>query len=145
MSKRVLFTSFLCLLCLRSQDAALEHARAVNLERAAKLPNFLADETAVRYKSRHTDPPQWQYVDTIESEIGVQGGGFSRQHMRVNGKPWNQRAMSGFNWSVQFGEELRQAFSPDCPTKIDFEGRAEARGKPALAYRFSCLLGILTF
>jgi len=56
------------LLSLRGEDAGkLEHARAVNLERAAKLPSFVMDEKAIRYKSRHTDPPKWEVFDTIES------------------------------------------------------------------------------
>ena len=138
MNKRTVLSIFVLALSLRSQDAALEHARAVNLERAAKLPDFVADETAVRYKSRHVSPPQWQLVDTIESEISVQGrGGFSRQHARVNGKPWNGKSLSGYNWSVQFGLELKPLFDPTCPTRIEFDGRDEVRGKPVLAYRFS--------
>ena len=65
------------LLSLRGQDAAkLEHARTVNLERAVKLPSFVVDEKATRYKSPHTDPPKWEVFDTIESEIAVRGQGF---------------------------------------------------------------------
>jgi hypothetical protein len=128
---------FLMVLSVQAQDAPLEHARQVNLERAANLPNFVTDEIAIRYKSRHTDPPQWQRVDTIESEIVVQGGGFSRQHTMVNGKPWNKPNLpDGVQWSVIFGYELKPLFSPDCHTTIEYAGREERHGKPALAYRF---------
>ena len=139
MNRGTVLSPFVFLLSLRGQDAALEHARAVNLERAANLPNFVADETSVRYKSPHIDPPQWQLVDTIESEIAVQGGaGFTRQHVRVNGQPWNKPELpGGFRWSVQFGAELKQLFGPGCPTRIEFEGREEVFGKSVLAYRYS--------
>ena len=117
-------------------SAKLEHARQVNLERVAKLPNFVADETAIRYKSRHVDPPQWQYSDTIQSEISVRGADFRRQHTLLNGKPWN-KPFPYFNWSVQFGGEIRPLFDTKCPTTIEPSGREELHGKPALVYRFT--------
>ena len=52
---------------LLGQDAALEHARQVNLERAANMPNFVADEIAQRY-TRHSDYSKWRLGDTIETE-----------------------------------------------------------------------------
>src|SRR5262249_17545607 len=84
---RTIFIAFLLVQAARGQDSAkaLEHAREVNLERAAKLPNFVADETAKRYKSRHTNPPQWEFVDTIEAEISVKGAFFRRDNTRLNG------------------------------------------------------------
>jgi hypothetical protein len=115
---------------------ALEHARTVNLERAAALPNFVADEKAVRYKSRHTNPPKWEYVDTIESEISVKGGSFRRDHVVLNRKPFNKPSFPNFNWGVQFGQQLLPLFEPKCQPAIEFEGRQELNGKPVLAYRF---------
>jgi len=120
MNRRIL-ASFVPLVCLHAQDVAeqqakLEHIRAMNLERAATLPSFVADEIAVRYKSKHVDPPQWEHVDTIESEVAVRG--------------------DGFGWSVAFGYEIKQLFDPECYTAIDYVGREEMHGKPALAYRF---------
>jgi hypothetical protein len=123
---------------LRGQDpASLKHARTVNLERAANLPNFVADETAKRYKSPHTDPPKWEFVDTIESEISVKGTDFRRENTRLNGKPWTKPNFPNFNWSVQFGDEFMPLFGPKCQTTIEFEGRQEAREKQLLAYRFA--------
>ena len=92
---RAVFMLLAVSFCLHAQDASeqplkLEHIRAVNLERAAALPSYVADEIAVRYRSKHVDPPQWQLVDTIESEIAVRGNGFVRQRTTVNGKPWNK-------------------------------------------------------
>jgi hypothetical protein len=136
MNKTLIF--LLLLSPLPGQDAAtaLQHAREVNLERAAKLPNFVADETMVRYKSRHTNPPKWQKMDTIESEIAVKGPDVTRQHTLINGKPWKKGYFPGFNWSVQFGTELQPLFGPKCGTTIEFEGPTQERGKQLLAYRF---------
>jgi hypothetical protein len=47
-----LLTSFVFSLSLVGQDAELEHARQVNLERAVSMPNFIADEVAKRYSGR---------------------------------------------------------------------------------------------
>jgi hypothetical protein len=131
--------SAIAVFSLQAQDAtkALEHARTVNLERAAKLPNFVADETAKRYKSRHTETPKWEYVDTIESEISVKGSHFSREHTRLNSKPYNKPTFPDFNWSVRFGDEIEPLFGPKCHTPIEYEGRQEAHGKQLLAYKFS--------
>ena len=114
----------------------LSRVREVNLEYAAKLPNFVADETAMRYKSRQTVPPRWELFDTIEAEIVVQGSSFKRQNVRRNGKLWKKPDFSDFNWGLQFGYELRPLFDPKCPTVIQFEGREETRGKQLLAYRY---------
>lgn len=134
-----LFLSWMVLLPLTGQDAgkiALEHARAVNLARAAALPNFVVDEKATRYKSRHTNPPKWEVFDTIESEIAVRGRGFTRQDVRRNGKPWKKSNFSDFNWGIPFADEIKPLFDPKCPTVIEFEGRENARSKQLLAYRF---------
>ncbi len=138
---RTLPAFFVGLVCLHGQDvseqqAKLEHIRAVNLERAATLPSFVADEVAIRYRSKHTDPPQWEYFDTIESEIAVRGADFARQNVRLNGKPWTKQNFPNFTWSVDFGPQLNPLFDPKCKTAIVFEKKVEALGKPALAYTF---------
>jgi hypothetical protein len=114
-----------------------EHARQVNLERAANMPNFVADETAKRSMSRKTTPDVWKLVDTIESEITFKGGAPTRQHIRINGKPWNKPTIPGISWSPEFGTEIKPVFDPQCPTKIAFEGRQDVGGKRLLMYRFS--------
>jgi len=116
---------------------ALEHARTVNLARALALPNFVVDEMATRYKSRHTNPPKWDLFDTVESELAITGSRFERQNVRRNGKPWNKPDLSDFNWGIGFGAGLHQVFSPKCPTMLDYAGHEEVRGKQTLAYHFS--------
>ena len=119
-------------------DATLAHAREVNLSYASTLPNFVADETAKRYTSR-IGPTQWLYRDTIESEITIRGIRSSRQHIRQDGRPWNQpfQALPGFKWYGGFGTEIEPVFDPECPTMIEFEGSREMRGEHLLAYRYS--------
>jgi hypothetical protein len=114
----------------------LEHARQVNLDHAANMPNFVADETVKRYTTRKTSPDAWKLVDTIESEITFKGGEPTRQRIRINGKPWN-KPIAGINISPEFGTEIKPVFNPECPTQIDFEGRQELRGKQLLVYRFT--------
>jgi hypothetical protein len=121
-------------------EALLEHVRQVNLDFAARLPNFVADEIGKRYTTSLASM-DWRYVDTIESEIAFRGGRASREHIRLNGKPWNRPFLdlpgAAGLWGVFFGTQLRPLFSPDCPTRIEFEGRREADGRSLLAFRFS--------
>jgi len=138
---RTVLTLFVVFACLAGQDvseqqAKLERIRAVNLRRAATLPSFVADEIAVTYRSKHTDPPQWEHFYTSESEIAVRGADFTRQNVRLNGKPWTNPDFPNFTWSVDFGAELKPLFDPKCKTAIVFEKNVEALGKPALAYTF---------
>jgi hypothetical protein len=116
----------------------LEHAREVNLESASNMPNFVADETAKRYTSDGKSQ-QWRYLDTIETEITFTGNRAVRQRIRRDGRPWTRpfEALPGFKWYGGFGTELQPLFDLQCPTTIDFEGRAELHGKQVLKYRFS--------
>jgi hypothetical protein len=116
----------------------LEQAREINLEYVSNLPNFVADETAKRYTS-DAKSPQWRYLDTIETEITFNGNRAVRQQIRRNGRPWTQpfEALPGFKWYGGFGTEIQPLFDLQCPTTIDYEGRAELRGKQLLKYRFS--------
>ncbi len=116
----------------------LQHARQVNLDRLANMPNFIVDETAKRFKSpSKANPPEWKLVDTIQSEITFKGKEPTREHIRINGKPWNKPTFPDLTWSPEFGTEIKPVFDPECPTEIAFEGRQEARGKKLLAYIFT--------
>jgi hypothetical protein len=115
----------------------LERVRQVNLDRAANMPNFVADETAKRYtSSAKANPPEWKLHDTVESDITFKGNEPTREHIRINGKPWN-KPLPGVNWSVEFGTEIKPVFDPECPTEIAFEGRQQAAGKQLLSYIFT--------
>jgi hypothetical protein len=130
---RWLLTLAILSVSLLGQDAALEHARQVNLERAANMPNFVADEIAKRYSGR-VGSSKWKYEDTIESEITVRGIQISRQNWRRNGKPVKS-AVDGMP-TTGFGAALRPLFDLECPTELEFAGREELRAQPALVYRF---------
>jgi len=120
-----------------AQDSRLEHARQVNLDRLAHLPNFEADEVMVRYQSPRVDPPRWKKMDTIESAIGFRNGNFTREHVAVNGKPWNKPELpNGSHPRVGFGFEIKPLFDPACRVEIQYAGAEEIHSKPASTYSF---------
>ena len=108
------------------------------MEYAAKMPNFVADETAKRYRST-TKSPAWRPYDTVESEITFRGRRAVRQQIRRDGKPWNQPfdALPGYKWYEGFETEITPLFDPQCPTTIEYEGRSKIGGRQLLEYRFS--------
>jgi len=116
----------------------LEHARRINLEYAANMPNFVADETAKRYRST-TQSPGWRAYDTVEAEITFRGRRAVRQQIRRNGKPWDQPfdALPGFKWYEGFETEISPLFDPECPTTIEYQGRSTMGGRQLLDYRFT--------
>jgi len=120
---------------LLGQDAALERARRVNLERASNMPNFVADETAERYMRRFGSS-KWRHEDTIETEITVRGIQITREKWRRNGKPVTPDRDDMHMPSTGFAAALKPLFNPACPTMLESAGRDESRGRPALVYRF---------
>jgi hypothetical protein len=116
----------------------LAHARRVNLEYAANMPNFVADETAKRHRMG-PGSSSWRDFDTVESEITFRGNRAARQRIRRNGKPWNQpyEALPGYKWYEGFGTEIRPLFDPVCPTTLEYQGRSKVGGRLLLDYRFS--------
>ena len=121
----------------RATDPQLEHVRLINLEYAAAMPNFVADETAVRYRST-TESPAWRAFDTVEDEIVFREHRAVRQQMRRDGKPWDQpfEALPGFKWYEGFETEINPLFDSKCPTAIEYEGRSTVGGRRLLEYRF---------
>jgi hypothetical protein len=118
-------------------DARLDHVREVNLSYVSNMPNFVADETAKRYTKRGASG-QWTYFDTVETEIAFQGSRAVRRNIRKDGRPWDGpfQELPGYLWYGGFGTEIEPVFDPLCPTAIEYEGPAEVRGKPLVAYRF---------
>jgi len=115
----------------------LEHARRINLERLLKMPNYVADETAKRYRSTAA-PPAWSSFDTVQSEITFRGRRAVRQQIRRNGKRWEQPfgALPGFKWYEGFETEIDPLFDVRCPTTIEYKGRSEVGGRRLVEYRF---------
>ncbi len=125
---------------VKAPDAApgdLEHVRMVNLERADKLPSFVADETATRSRGQ-TGSTKWRLIDTVESEITFRGSMATRQHVRINGKSWSSPSawLPGVNWGFGFGHEIAPLLAWDCANTFGFEGREELRGKQLEVYSF---------
>ncbi len=137
---RFRFPSFAVLaLPLLAQDAILERARQVNLERAASMPNFVVDEIDNRYTAPlpRSGPVKWKHLDTLESEVTVRG--------IVATRVWRtgtSRLNLGF-WPAAggFGTELRPLFSPECPTQLTPAGHEALRGRAVSVYRFSSPAG----
>jgi len=130
----LLLLAALLAVALLAEDANLEHARQVNLERAANMPNFVADEIAERY-SGHAGSSKWTHIDTVTTEITVKGIQISRQNWRKNGKPSSKSE----NWampSTGFGAALKPLFDPACPTTLNFANRERVHRQPVLAYQF---------
>jgi hypothetical protein len=119
-----------------SEELAL--ARRVNLDYAANMPNFVADETARRYRSS-PQSSNWRDFDIIESEIAFTGNHANRQRIRRNGKSWDQpfEALPGFKWYEGFGTEIVPLFDPKCPTTITYQDRSRVGKRMLLDYRFS--------
>ena len=105
---------------------------------AANMPNFVADETAKRYRST-TQSPDWRLFDTVSDEIAFRGSRVVRQQIRRNGKPWSQPfdALPGFKWYEGFETEISPLFDPKCPTALEYQGRSQVGGRQLLDYRFS--------
>jgi hypothetical protein len=116
----------------------LAHARPVNLEYAAHMPNFVADEKAKRYRIG-PGGSSWRDFDTVESEITFKGNHAARQRIRRDGKPWDQpfEALPGFKWYEGFGTEITPLFDPKCPTTLEYQGRSKSGGRQLLDYSFS--------
>ncbi len=130
--------AFLALQCGGADGVPdLGHIREANLDRATKLPDFVVDETALRY-AKSKGETEWRLTDRVEAEIAVHGkGGFNRRNVRVNGQLWPLgKEFPEWDWNVAFGDELRGLFDPQCKTQIEFEGPEQWYGQPALAYRF---------
>jgi len=118
---------------LLAQDATLDRARQVNLERAAHMSNFVADEVAKRYTGKQGSS-KWKYLDTVETEITVKGIEITREHWRRNGKPVKED-IDGMP-TTGFGAALTPLFDRGCPTTLEFADREELRGARVSVYRF---------
>ena len=121
-----------------ADDPKLEYARKVNLAYAANMPSYVADETAKRYTSK-SPSEKWQYQDTIQTEIAINGTRAVRRQIRRNGKPWKQpfEALPGFKWYGGFGTEIRPVFALACSTTLEYQGLAAIHGKRLLKYQFT--------
>ena len=122
--------------------AELDRLRQVNLDYLSKMPDFVALETARRYKS---DGPRnsWRLYDTIEDEIAVRFTDgdvqVARQNLRQNGKPYPSPYLQlGHQlWGGgAFGQYLRPLFDSGCPTSLALAAAETAGEKERLIYLF---------
>jgi hypothetical protein len=115
----------------------MDRVRSVNLARAANMPNFVADEAAVRFL-RQKSASKWKQADIVEAQIGFHGDDANRDQIRINGKPYKTPSgwIPGINWDIGFGAELKALLDRDCANTFEFAGREEYRGRQVQAYRF---------
>src|SRR5205823_7587767 len=100
----------------------LAQARRVNLQYAANLPNFVADEIMKRYRMMPKSQA-WSDFDTIESEITFRGNRADRQRIRRNGTLWEKpfAALPGYKTYAGCGSEITPLFDPKCPTTLQYQ------------------------
>lgn len=121
----------------RPEPDGFERVREVNLARIQTMPNFVADELALRSRQAKGSL-KWGSAERIESEVVFRGTNAARQHVRINGKPWNTPSawLPGPNWGVGFGTELGPLFERDCENQFTSEGATELQGRQLIAYGF---------
>lgn len=118
-----------------AEPPELDRVRRVNLEIGSKLPNFVADAIVRNYHSDDVGKP-WRVEHIIEAEVAIKDGRLTHQNIRRDGKPWKPN--SDGSLSSDFGVHLTAVFdNARCPTRIQFAGRENDRGKPLLVYLFS--------
>ncbi|HWF08785.1 MAG TPA: hypothetical protein VG297_09990 [Bryobacteraceae bacterium] len=120
-----------------TEPEGLERVREVNLARAARMTNFIADEQATRFLRRKGDTKR-KRADTVDSEIAFHRDAGSRQNIRINGKPFKTVSgwIPGVNWDSGFGGELKALLDRDCATTFELAGREELRGRKVTVYSF---------
>jgi hypothetical protein len=116
--------------------ADLERVRKINLDRLSKMPDFIADETELRYHSEGAGQ-QWKLADTIESEVSVKDDDISHRNMRRNGVPLKQSLSKypGPIWRGDFGIMLG-TLDTECSFTFEFAGIAVSGARQLRAYRF---------
>jgi hypothetical protein len=119
-------------------ETKLDRTRRVNLAYSANMPSYVADEIATRYTST-AKSSKWQALDTVETEISIQGTRAVRHQIRRNGRPWEQAfdALPGFRWYGGFGTEIRPVFDPTCSTTLEYQGRADVGGNRLMRFLFT--------
>ncbi len=130
---------------LHSQDMGLGQIRQINLDRAANLPNFIADEivtgyAAGRYRGPAASAP-WEHGHTFQAEIAVKGTQIGRRNVLRDGSPWENTVKGSDDVTANmpatgFGASLKALFDPACPTTLSFDRKEDTRGEQALIYRF---------
>jgi hypothetical protein len=112
-------------------QAFLENARTVILDRAAHLPNFIADEIADCYSGGRR-------TATTQSEATFKGDRETRQHRLLNGEPLPSQTPGciNFGWGGGFGTYLLPLFDPNCGATLEFSQRSGQPGNERMIYKY---------
>jgi hypothetical protein len=125
---------------LGSGDDFLEKSRTAITAYLAKVPNYVADETAERSQTTDIQPDwYWRRTDSVKSEVRFDGNRETRENIFLDKSPWTQPfpMLPGFKWRGGFGEKLRTIFDPTRPVRFTFSQSITYRGKRARVYEFS--------
>ncbi len=115
------------------EPSQLDRIRQVNLEYVSKLPDFVADEIARRYRSYDLGKP-WRLENTVQDEVMVKDYRVTRRSIRKHASTLSGAMEKPFNFD--FGLHVESIFNQQCPTKVEFAGREEVDGRPMLVYFF---------
>ncbi len=116
-------------------ESEIAFARAINLEVASRLPNFVADETAKVYISSSERKDAWRFEYAVEAEVTFNRGQVSRRNIRKNGQPWLEPVLPGYTGYGGFGNLLVNLFDSHCPNTFQPMGPHELNGKQTLSFR----------
>jgi len=122
-----------------TEPSQLDRVRQVNLDYAAKLPDFVAGETSRRYRSHDLGKP-WRLELAVQGEITVKDHGVTRQNIHKHASTLSGAMEKPATFD--FGLHLVSIFDPKCATRVEFAGREEVGGRPMLAYLFHAPPGV---
>ena len=116
-----------------AEPSQLDRVREVNLDYVAKLPNFVADETNLRYRSYDPGKP-WGLEHTVQDEVTVKDHRVFRRNVHKRAATLSGALDKPLNFD--FGLHLEAVFGPQCASNVEFVGREEVDGQPMLVYFF---------
>jgi len=115
----------------------LERARTVNLDRASRLPNFMADEE-VDCSAQLPSGTGWIQTASIRFEVTFNGLSESRQQAGADGEPVPVKGTSAgcIGWTGGFGSYIKPVFDPSCGTTLTYSKTIGKSGKQFMVYNF---------
>ena len=123
----------------RTQQAdALANVCEFVLALPQKLPNFVCDQTTIRYQPAPREKPEITPEDIITAQVTYEDGKESYENIAINGQP-TKRVMPELSgmWSIgEFGSQLRAIFTPRSAAEFTFRKETALHASPALMFEF---------
>jgi hypothetical protein len=115
------------------EASQLNRVSEVNLDYVAKLPDFVADETNLRYRSYDLGKP-WSLEHTVQDEVTVKDHSVFHRNVHKHASTLSGALDKPMNFD--FGLHLEAVLGPQCASQVEFVGREEVDGQPMLVYFF---------